>query len=78
VDRLRDRLLGELLPDPDAALASLAAAERAMDNVRSAQGELGHHATQLLQARRDLARHGLTEEQIDQLLRLTPAEVTRG
>ena len=78
VDRLRDRLLGELLPDPDAALASLAAAERARDNVRSARGELDHYATQLLEARRDLARHGLTEEQIDQLLRLTPAEVTRG
>jgi hypothetical protein len=77
VDRLRDKLLGELLPDPDAALASLAAAERARDNLRSATGELDHYATQLLEARRDLARHGLTEEQIDQLLRLNPAEVTR-
>jgi len=76
-DQLRDRLLGELVPDLDGALAKLAAAERARDGARTARRTLDAHAGALAEARRGLRRHGLTDAQIDELLELSPTEVTR-
>jgi hypothetical protein len=76
-DHLRDRLLTELVPDLDGALAKLAAAERARDGSRSARRTLDAHARELAEARRGLRRHGLTDAQIDQLLELSPTEVSR-
>jgi EmrB/QacA subfamily drug resistance transporter len=76
-DRLRDLLLGELVPDLDGALAELAAAERARDGARTARRTLDAHDRALTEARRGLRRHGLTDAQIDALLELSPTEVTR-
>jgi EmrB/QacA subfamily drug resistance transporter len=76
-DRLRDQLLGELVPDLDGALAKLAAAERARDGSRTARRALDAHTRALAEARRGLRRHGLTDAQIDELLELSPTEVTR-
>jgi hypothetical protein len=76
-DRLRDRLLGLLIPDLDGALATLAVAERAMDDARRAHWEVTEHAATLIEARRELIRHGLTGDQINELLLLSPAEAAR-
>ncbi|HEV7790256.1 MAG TPA: hypothetical protein VGP05_14715, partial [Pseudonocardia sp.] len=76
-DRLRDRLLGLLVPDLDAALATLAVAEQARDGARRAHREVTEHAATLIEARRELIRHGLTSDQISELLRLSPAEAAR-
>jgi hypothetical protein len=76
-DRLRDRLLGLLIPDLDGALATLAVAERARDDARRAHGEVTEHAATLIEARRELIRHGLTGDQINELLLLSPAEAAR-
>jgi hypothetical protein len=76
-DRLRDRLLGLLIPDLDGALATLAVAERARDDARRARWEVTEHAATLIEARRELIRHGLTGDQINELLLLSPAEAAR-
>jgi EmrB/QacA subfamily drug resistance transporter len=76
-DRLRDRLLGQLVPDLDGALAILAVAERARDDARRARHVLTEHAATLIEARRELIRHGLTSDQINELLRLSPTEAAR-
>lgn len=73
-DDVRDRLLALLLPDVDGALSALHAAEAARDRVRRARRELNEHQMALIEARRELGRQGLSEEQIARLLRLSPGE----
>jgi hypothetical protein len=75
--RLRDHLLANLVNDLDGTLATLRVAERARDDARRARTELNEHNKALFDARQDLTRHGLTANQIDQLLELSPAEASR-
>ncbi|MBO0876850.1 MAG: hypothetical protein J2P19_26030, partial [Pseudonocardia sp.] len=76
-ERLRDRLLTNMVTDLDGTLATLAVAERARDDARRARAELNEHTRALFDARRDLTRNGLTAAQVDQLLELSPAEASR-
>jgi EmrB/QacA subfamily drug resistance transporter len=73
----RERLLASLVPDVDAALASMRVAEEARDNARRARWKVDEYTRALCEARRELVRHGLTAEQVDRLLRLSPGETVR-
>ncbi|WP_064745445.1 MDR family MFS transporter [Pseudonocardia acaciae] len=74
---LRDKLLANLVTDLDGTLATLKVAERARDDARRVRRELNEHTKTLFDARRDLARQGLTTDQVNELLDLSPAESSR-
>jgi hypothetical protein len=58
-------------------LETVLIAEHTRDEVRRARRELNTHTASLFEARAALARHGLSQEQIDRLLQLSPAESDR-
>lgn len=64
----RDRLLAMLLPDPDAAVAAMAGAQRAREGVQRAQRELAKQTAALAAAEEELVAQGLSHDQVALLL----------
>jgi hypothetical protein len=77
IDRVDERTLADLVPDPARALATLRVAEQARDNARRARQELDEQTTALVLAQRELAGYGLSVDQVNHLLRLSAAEAAR-